>query len=86
MRCTVCILFVAACNAAQRANPENPIAAAESLPELLKALWQVRSLLWTMADEAGNVPLWNKGGAGYEAFQVVMTAIDHAEGRLKVTT
>lgn len=62
-------LIVTACNAAQEANPENPIAAAHALPVLLAALQ--RSLDWL-----ASYP----GGGANAAYDQARAAIAQAEG------
>lgn len=38
-------LIVAAVNACQKVNPDNPMAVAESIQEMYEALWQMHSLI-----------------------------------------
>jgi hypothetical protein len=41
----------------------------EAAPELLEALQMALGAMQTIADEAGDIPIWNRGGEAYEASQ-----------------
>ena len=50
-------------------------------PAMYGALLQVREMLLTLADNAGDVPEWNTGGEMCELAHIVRTALAQAEGR-----
>ena len=56
----------------------NLIAAA---PAMYEALCQVKTALFTLADNAGDVPEWNEGGELYELICTVKAALAQAEGK-----
>jgi hypothetical protein len=49
-------------------------------PDLLAAAEQARAAFFMLADTAGDVPEWNKGGIAYEASRKIITAIVKAKG------
>ena len=52
-------------------------------PAMYEALRQVKTALFTLADNAGDVPEWNEGGELYELSHTVKAALAQAEGSTK---
>ena len=50
-------------------------------PAMYEALQMVSTILYDIADSAGDVAEWNEGGQMYELSRVVKTALSQAEGR-----
>ena len=50
-------------------------------PAMYEALCQVKTALFTLADNAGDVPEWNEGGELYELICTVKAALAQAEGK-----
>jgi hypothetical protein len=70
----------------QPGNAKQIAAMLEAYPAALDALRQARAALATLADEAGDVPIWNDGGEAREAAQAVRAVLAaHDSGQAPAT-